>query len=313
MFKRSEYSAGKYKVVRLDNDKGSFVDIIPQLGAMIYRLALKTGKGEVKDILRYDSPGELESNPMYRGRVLFPFNDRIPGGKYCFNNSVFFLPINEVSDNSSIHGLVYDKFFDEIHCLIQSDYAELTYSFSISDEDWSGYPFSINLNVTYRLSEKGFETAYHIKNTGIQRLPVALGWHPYFKLGDKVDDWILTCGGGKYVAVDEQLIPTGEIKSVSGTSLDFTVPAAINDSELDIAFSNSVDGTISLSNGMEQLILEFDTSLFPFVQLYIPPERDSIAIEPITGATNSFNIENLGRLVLAPGETKSGRVVLRLK
>jgi galactose mutarotase-like enzyme len=46
--------------------------------------------------------------------------------------------------------------------------------------------------------------------------------------------------------------------------------------------------------------------------VFIPPDRRSIALEPVTAATNSFNMPELGRMVLAPGQLVSGTISVGL-
>ncbi|MBN2655976.1 MAG: hypothetical protein JXR86_02875 [Spirochaetales bacterium] len=313
MYSKREYAIGQIQVVRISDDRGSFFDIIPGSGAMVYRISLPDGMGRGRDILRYDSPEDLEENPLYRGRVLFPFNDRIPGGRYSFDNREYFLPVNDESDHSSIHGLVYNKSFQETGIRLDESSGEISYQYRIGADDFESYPFPVELQVTYRISDAGFYVNYQFANCGSLKLPVALGWHPYFRLDGTVDDWSLHCGGGSFVAVDDRLNPTGEIHETGGTELDFTSPRKIEHRDLDIALTASPSGICSLENSTHKIILDFDRELFPFVQLFIPPERDSIAIEPITAATNSFNVNGLGRLELNPGEGREGSVRISLQ
>ena len=42
-----------------------------------------------------DSDEEILLNPLFRGRLLFPFNDRIPNGKYYFDGREYSFPIND--------------------------------------------------------------------------------------------------------------------------------------------------------------------------------------------------------------------------
>lgn len=312
MYKRSEYKAGEYSVQRIENEKGSFFDVIPSLGAMVYRIGLADGNGEILDILRYDDPEDLCENTHFRGRVLFPFNDRIPLGRYVYGGKEYNLPVNEESDGSSIHGLIYDKQFDEVDCLLADKSGSLGLTCHIHEGDWKAYPFDIVLRIRYCLSDEGFEADYCFSNKGESPLPVALGWHPYFSLGGSVDSWMLKCGSGAYVAVDDSLIPTGDSPSVSGTPFDFTSSAKIGSGELDLAFPTHKDGISVLEDVKHKLTLYFDPSLFPYCQLYIPDERDSLAIEPVTAATNAFNIDGLGRIDLSPGESRSGTVKINL-
>ena len=51
---------------------------------------------------------------------------------------------------------------------------------------------------------------------------------------------------------------------------------------------------------------------FRYCQLFVPPNRGSIAVEPLTAATNAFNQPELGLTILEPGEEVSGSCRLSL-
>jgi aldose 1-epimerase len=312
MFFRSDYRIGNQNVCRIGNEKGVFFDIIPHLGAMVYQICLLDNQGDPESILQQDTEEELLSNPLFRGRILFPFNDRIPSGRYTFEGKEYQLPLNNAEDGSAIHGLVYNKPFTEQGCAFYPDRGEISFSFFIQKEDWECYPFSVELTVRYIISESEFSVHYTIENHGYEMAPVALGWHPYFTFKKPVDSLSLLAGNGEYVAVDRDLNPTGEILSARGCENDFSESALIGNQDLDLAYVKREKGESLLSDGNHQLKLYFDPLFFPYVQLFIPPGRQSIALEPITSATNAFNIPRLGRIDLPGGEKRSGRVTIHL-
>ena len=112
--------------------------------------------------------------------------------------------------------------------------------------------------------------------------------------------------------MDSRLLPAGPSRNVGGTLYDFRRARTIGDLKLDIALTSPDDGCIALSHRGRKVELRCDTSFFRYVQLFVPPDRRSIALEPITAATNSFNLPELGLRVLAPGEESSGYVEVRL-
>ncbi|MDA3810528.1 MAG: aldose 1-epimerase [Spirochaetaceae bacterium] len=312
MFYKDNYKIGSISVCRIHNDGGTFIDIIPQLGAMVYQICLNDGTGNYVNILDCDSEEDFSENPWFRSRVLFPFNDRIPEGKYTFQGIEYQLPINNKDDGSALHGLVYNRTFTELSYLADENSAEITYSCSLRKNEIKSYPFAVTLIIAYKITNDRFFVKYTINNEDDRTLPVALGWHPYFCLSPGVDDLNLQTGGGAYIAVDDFLNPTGEILSVAGSKLDFTKPTRIGEQQIDIAFNSSSNGKTILESDRHHLEIYFDPRFFPFVQIFIPPDRNSIAIEPVTAATNSFNINGLGKLELKPGEEKTGHVEISL-
>lgn len=313
MFEKKEYLSGPYRVTRLEHKDGPFLDLIPELGAMVHQVGLLNGNGLVVPILECDSADELKTNPWFRGRILFPFNDRIPQGRYSFGGTEYQLPINCEEDQSSIHGLLYQRAFSFVSWTEGENSTSITYCCSIDKDDYSSYPFSVDVTVVYSLGLSDFSISYSVANRDDQSLPFALGWHPYFTLDSQINSLQLLCGGGAYVAVDKDLNPIGENLPVKGTDLDFTLMKKIGPGELDIALTSSGSGKTVLKDGCNSLELTFDRDFFPFVQLFTPPGRKSIAIEPISAATNSFNLPGLGKIVLSPGEERSGSVAISLK
>ena len=65
--------------------------LCPSLGGTIVSLTLGSDQHQ---IMRNDLDAELLKNPLFRGRFLFPFNDRIPDGIYTFHDKTYQLPKN---------------------------------------------------------------------------------------------------------------------------------------------------------------------------------------------------------------------------
>jgi aldose 1-epimerase len=282
--------------IRLSNALGESVVILPKMGGTIQELNLRLS-GALRNVIVADEEDHLIANPLFRGRLLIPFNDRIPGGKYSFLGNSYSLPINCEDDGSSIHGLLYDKDLEVVSYTSSS--AILQYVF---ENECSGYPFHLKVLLEYKMEATGFSLHFEFQNLGNITTPLAVGWHPYFSLGGCIDDHKLDLKGKAFVEVDESLLPTGNLPSVSGQEFDFTEAKLIGSQELDLAISAADDGITRLILDGEKIEIIQDVSFFPYVQMYIPVDRKSIAIEPVSGATNSFNKAELGRKDLKPAE-----------
>jgi aldose 1-epimerase len=105
--------------------------------------------------------------------------------------------------------------------------AGVRFTYSSKDGE-EGYPGNLTASVTYTLTDdNALELAYEA--TTDKPTPVNLCNHAYFNLagGGQVLDHQLWLAAPQYTPADEQLIPTGEIASVTGTPLDFTSPTPI--------------------------------------------------------------------------------------
>jgi aldose 1-epimerase len=105
--------------------------------------------------------------------------------------------------------------------------AGVRFTYSSKDGE-EGYPGNLTASVTYTLTDdNALELAYEA--TTDKPTPVNLSNHAYFNLagGGQVLDHQLWLAAPQYTPADEQLIPTGEIASVTGTPLDFTSLTAL--------------------------------------------------------------------------------------
>lgn len=300
-FEINRTNDGHADVVELKNiQTEESVVIVPDMGGTVNQITLKDFGG-LRELLKVDEK-HYTDNHSYRGRLLFPFNDRIPEAFYEWFGKEYQLKSNCASDGSAIHGLIYDQKMTVVNESADENSAQMTLSFEILPDQFEGYPFQVFFQVQYLLTEEGFKMNFKIENTGKDVAPVALGWHPYFKIGDNLMDHNLYMNSNSYVAVDRDLIPTGDIPSVDDTELDFRRGGSLEEVELDHALTAPMDQETVLKYEDRSVVIQQDTKFFEYVQCYIPRNRQSIAIEPVSAATDSFNREELGRTDLIPGE-----------
>jgi aldose 1-epimerase len=289
-----------------DKHSGEYVSILPEYGGAINGMALNF-KGELIEIMNgYLSEEELKEtlHSSFKGSNLFPFPNRIRDGKYTFHDQDHQLNMNFLQENNAIHGLVFnskfkvvDKEDGQIACTLIVEY---------SAEPAPGYPFSYLFKVEYKLKEEtGFECKIKVANTMDKSIPVGHGWHPYFKAGSEtVNVLALEFPADKMVDVDERNIPTGNskvynefntLKEIGDTKLDNCFEISQNDCQANITLKNTSTGfgyTIWQETGKYK---------YNFLQVYTPPDRKSIAIEPMTCAPDAFNNKE-GLIILAPLE-----------
>jgi len=103
----------------------------------------------------------------------------------------------------------------------------------VSADGEQGYPGMADFAVTFRL--EGPRLVCEMRGVPDRPTPINLANHNYYNLGGsgQVRDHVLWVDAGAYTPVDDELIPTGEIRSVEGTDLDFRTPREVGDSNLD--------------------------------------------------------------------------------
>ncbi len=304
-----------YDVLCLQNaQRETYVDIVPALGGTVAAIVLRSPKDAVRNVLYGDTAKAIKTEiGGYAGRILFPYNDRIPEGKYVYKDKTYQLPCNSRRGDGSIHGLIYNRALKEVDRISDPDKAKLTLLAELKESDFpEGYPFNMLLLLTYILDEKGFSIKFKISNNGKKTAPLAMGWHPYFALDGRADNWSFYHKGEKYIEVAENLIPTGNRPFVKGTIFDFSAGKTFGADEYDIALTAPDDGFMRLSDGKLHIDMIFDAAFFKYTQIYIPPSRKGVAIEPVSAATNAFNDGSLGLIEVPPEEEIESFLIIRL-
>lgn len=117
--------------------------------------------------------------------------------------------------------------FDRV--LWQSEALDGAVRFShVSPDGDQGYPGRLAVSVTVRLTDDD-ALVFEYQATTDRPTPVSLTNHAWFNLAGRGDilGHILWLAADAYTPTGADLIPTGELRSVTGTPLDFTRPAAI--------------------------------------------------------------------------------------
>ncbi|MBX9851478.1 MAG: aldose 1-epimerase [Cytophagaceae bacterium] len=303
-----EYSDfDEYKLVKLVNEKtGEYFSFLPNQGATINQLALKGKDGRIHELVdpSFDFERRLQERlEIFKGSKLFPFPNRINSGNYVFAEEVYQLPINYPEEGHAIHGLVLESRFTILEEKIEKGSVAATIQYKY-DREFDGYPFKFDLNVTFSLSTSGFRCKTEVWNKDNVDIPVGDGWHPYFKTGIKVDDLWLSLPSHAIVEVDSKKIPTGKLIYNN----QFDELTKIEKRSLDTCFklsSNRDDVVINLVDKSKNLKiciwLESGSDKYQYVQIYIRPDREAIAIEPMTCVPNAFNNKH-GLIVIPPGK-----------
>ena len=201
----------------------------------------------------------------------------------------------------ALHGLLYDAPFQETARNIGEHSAMITLTHQYRGSN-SGYPYHFDCSVTCRLSEgRSLEISTRFSNRGEEVIPIQDGWHPYFTLGAPVNQLELHMKTLQHIETDDELIPTG----VSAPYNSFEEGRLIGDMHLDDCFLLDTKATqplITLSNPVNGLRLEMQPGEgYPYVQVYTPSDRQSIAIENMSGVPDCFN-NGMGLKMLEPGE-----------
>ncbi|RJQ17297.1 aldose 1-epimerase [Candidatus Woesearchaeota archaeon] len=267
-------------------------------GATLLDLVLKKGKNNHRIIDGYKHPEELLKHHLSKNIKLIPFPNRIKDGKYLFEKKEYQLPINFPAQHHAIHGLLFQRKFFVQKMSADKNHAAAVLHYHYRREN-AGYPFLMDVNLEYSLDKKGFSCTTTIENKDSKNIPIADGWHPYFTLGKRADDWLLLIPSHKKIEVDERMIPTGKKITLS----KFQKLEKINNEQFDTGFIIKKKGTAITKLKHKELTInlwqETGKSKYNYLQVFIPPLRNAIALEPMTCSTDAFNNKE-GLIVLKP-------------
>jgi aldose 1-epimerase len=216
-----------YEMVNINGIKARLIDY----GAILVSLEVPDRKGKLADIaLGFD---DLESyvkrNPLF-GAVVGRYANRIANARFTLDGIEYKLTAN--AGKNHIHG-GGKKRFDKVvwKGLPVHGKEGVCVQFAHRSKDGEeGFPGNLDCTVTYVLTDKN-ELKISYKATTDKPTIINLTNHSYFNLagagsGDVLGHEVMI-NADKYTPAGEGLIPTGEIRSVKNTPLDFTEPRTI--------------------------------------------------------------------------------------
>jgi aldose 1-epimerase len=226
-----ETPEGDFSLFRLRNDNGMEVTLT-DYGAILTGWWVPDREGKLEDVvLGFDRlEGYLGEHP-YFGAVVGRFANRIAGGQFTLDNKQYKLAVNNGPNH--LHG--GREGFNRRRWIAEPVHTEARIGIAFyytSPDGEEGYPGKLDVRVTYTI---GNDQSLRIHYEAQTDRPTVLNLthHAYFNLkgagmGDILDHR-LTIHADRFTPVDENLIPTGELRPVAGTVLDFRQPRAIGE------------------------------------------------------------------------------------
>ena len=289
---------------------GQYTASIASVGASLRQL---THRG--RDLV---VPFELGGvRPAYRGATLAPWPNRIVDGEYDFLGDHFQLEISEPERHHALHGLVAWADFS----VRSTTSSSVTLSTSIAPQ--TGYPHSVDVEVTYLVDEGGLHETVRGRNVGETAAPFGFGPHPYLVAGPgRVDDWMLWLRADSVLAVDDRLAPLAlvPVDDPAHGDFDYRRPRILGAKFIDHAFTDleftaghtgieltGADGRgVGMTWDERCRWVQIHTADSPAQDL----DRLGLAVEPMTCPPDAFN-SGIDLLVLEPRETTTASWTIR--
>jgi aldose 1-epimerase len=339
------------KASLLDKNKPQFleVNILPGFAMNVYKIkAWIPSLGEVDLIHSLDledaktwlenSSEEFPGNRSFShgGAFLIPFANRIRGKPNPDDKTIsvkacereFKIPANWKSKDCAIHGLFLNDAVGEFQLRSDENSSSLTAKYDAQDFK-EGWPSKTILNFEMSLSENDFKLKVMAKNTGLETLPIGMGWHPYFLIpSGKREELKLSIPSKKRLEINnyESVFPTGNIIDLKNTKFDFSNPegSPLGDTFLDECYL--IDRNVGIDQPIGSIIdpsagfgikINSHSPEIKAVQVYSPKEQNFIAIEPQFNISDPFgeiwmNKNDCGMRFLKPQECATYEIDLNI-
>lgn len=243
-------------------NKSGFSLKITNYGAIVTSIYAQDKNGSFDNVvLGYDNLESYLKETPYFGAIVGRYANRIEKGKFVLDGQEYTLAVNNGPNH--LHGGL--KGFDKVIWQAEEFQSEneigLRLNYLSLDKE-EGYPGNLAVKLTYSITN---DNEFKIEYLAIsdKPTPVNLSHHSYFNLagtsGRAILDQTLMISADFYTVVDESLIPTGELRDVSG-AMDFRKPATVGSriSEVPGGYDHNY---VLNNNGLFEKVAELSDSL----------------------------------------------------
>ena len=200
-------------------------------GCVVRDWRVDSPDGSLPMVLGFPHIEDYERHSASHGAIVGRVANRIAGARFTLDGKTYELTPSE--GPNQLHGgavglgrRVWRMEVDSGSGAVQLGY--------LSPDGEEGYPGAVDFTVTFRL--QGPQLVCEMSGRPDRPTPINLANHSYYNLGGSgtVQDHLLWVDAEEFTPTDAVLIPTGEIRPVEGTPLDFTAEREIGDTPLDI-------------------------------------------------------------------------------
>ncbi|WP_431246661.1 aldose 1-epimerase family protein [Leifsonia xyli] len=229
------------------------------------------------------------------GAVLIPWPNRVRAGRWMLDGEPQGLELTEPTAGNALHGLVAATPFPVV--THERDAVE----FAAEVRHPPGYPFDLDAFVSYRLTPFGIASTISVVNRGPEAAPVAVGVHPYLRVGTATrDDLLITVQAERTLLLGDDNLPRGEV-TVSGTTFDLRTPTPLGAAPAHAAYTGlhlaGRDVRLTLSDRRTGRTAEvWAEPRFRWAQIYMTDELPglkarevAVALEPMTAPPDALN------------------------
>lgn len=218
------------KLIVLKNEKGMEV-CLTNYGGRVVSLCVPDKNGKPTDVvLGYDNIRQYAdtiNSPSDYGSTVGRYANRIKDAKLSLAGSLYSLKAND--NGNCLHGGGNTGWLNQVYDVTEQNDSSVTFVMNAPDDE-NGFPGNVTATATYTVtSNNTLDIVF--KATTDKETVINMTNHSYFNLnGDPSKEGfnqVMYINADKFTPSDSLYIPTGEIKNVEGTPMDFRVPTEI--------------------------------------------------------------------------------------
>ena len=339
-----------------DSNKPSFLSatVLPGNGMNLLQVkAYLPGKGDIdllsapslpdaKDLLENQNDAFGNKSFSMGGAILLPYPNRIRGKlsadsktlETTIDGKMMSLPANwkgkkPGAEIHAMHGLIMSAHFQDVKD--HDGPMDSVISAFLHGGNFDGHwPSKTDVGVRMVLKSDSLDVIVTAKNVGDERLPMAVSFHPYFRFpsGQRAQARLHVPADMRTLVNNyDDVFPTGKIVSVKGTPYDFTAPTGaalgptlyMDDCFTDLKRNSAGNAVIEIVDPAARygLRLIAMSPQIKAIQVYAPPDKDYVVVEPQFNLADPFNTKiwgkrDTGMVFLQPGQSVSWHVRLEL-
>lgn len=231
----------KINIIKLVNKQGMEVSIL-NLGAIIHSIKFPIHGNATEMTMNYDDVEQYKTDPFHIGATAGRFANRIANGKFSIEETEYQLSVN--NNGNCLHG-GFEGFAHKLWSIEQQTNNSVSLTLISPDGD-QGFPGELTANVIYTLTNDNTLTIDFFATTDKSTV-INLCNHCYFNLGENnIYPLSLKLKCNHVLPVNDNMIPTGEIKNIINTDFDFNQTTYIEE-----RLGHLTDKTLSAESGYD--------------------------------------------------------------
>ncbi|MGL4568837.1 MAG: aldose epimerase family protein [Fusobacteriaceae bacterium] len=231
----------------LENSQGTKVEIL-NYGGIIREFWVKNREGELQNVvLGFDTLEKYLDNVSYLGASIGRIAGRVAEARFILDGEVFKLDKN--NGENCLHGgeLGFHNRIWRVTENLEKDSAQIILEL-LSPHGEGGFPGNLSVKMIYELNEKNQFTIRYFAESDRKTFANFTN-HTYFNFNrdlSSVFNHKLKISADSFAELKDNMIPTGNLLPVEGTSFDFRTGAVIQKN-----YSNTHPQNILVGNGYD--------------------------------------------------------------